>query len=252
MPATSFSPLRNRDIVAIVQARMGSTRLPEKVLLEVLGKPLLAYLLERLERCQTLSSLVVATTIDPSDDRIVNFCANLHYDCFRGSEEDLLQRYKEAAKIAQADIIVRVTGDCPLIDPQVIDKAVTLFCQGKFDYLSNTIERTFPRGMDVEVFSIEVLERIDLLSQLPEERGHVTPYIYRHPEQFRIGSFNYSENYSRYRWTVDTAEDFLLIKTLLEAIYPQKPQFTLEDLLQLIESHPEWTEINQHISQKPL
>lgn len=238
----------SKNVVAIVQARMGSTRLPGKIVKEVLGKPLISYLLERLKCSQYINTIVLATTTNKQDDILEKFAEKIAL--FRGSEDDVLSRYADAAQAFNADVIVRITSDCPLIDPAVIDKAITIFLENSYDYVSNTIERTYPRGMDVEVFSRIALEYASAHSIDPFEREHVTPFILNHPELFTKKNFCYSHNYSSLRWTVDTKEDFYLISKLLEIIYPEKEQFTLEDLLMLVKEHPELCLINAHIEQK--
>ena len=241
-------------VVILIQARMGSTRLPGKHLKKVLGKPLIAYLLERLRRVKNADAIVLATTVNPLDDQLVDFSKNQKLPYFRGSEEDVLDRFYQCAREFKADVIVRITGDCPLIDPAVIDQVIHYYLKNtaSLDYASNTEQRTFPRGMDVEVFSFASLEKVAAEAKRTEEREHVTPYYYRHPELFRIGSVTRPKDESRYRWTVDTAEDFKLVATILENIYPKKPDFTLEDLLELFNEHPEWIKINAQVKQKML
>lgn len=235
--------------VAILQARMTSTRLPGKILIPVLGKPLLAYEVERLQLCKNIDELLIATTTNAQDDAVVDFCDRFQLSCFRGSEPDVLARFHGAARQAQADMIVRVTGDCPLIDPVVVDAVIAAYEAGQADYVSNTLERTFPRGLDVEVFSAEALEKCHREAQEPTEREHVTPYIYRHPERFVIQQHQQAANHSDLRWTVDTPEDFELIRLILEALYPVKPDFGVADVLAILVQHPEWQRINAHIEQ---
>ncbi|MDF2550564.1 MAG: acylneuraminate cytidylyltransferase [Chlamydiales bacterium] len=234
----------------IVQARMSSTRLPGKVLKKVLGRPLLDFLIERLKRVRLKSGIVIATTLGPQDDPIVQLAEQRGVLTFRGSEEDVLERYYLAAQAHGAAHVVRITSDCPLIDPELIDTLIGQYHEAGVDYLSNVQERTFPRGMDCEVFSFAALEQAYLQATLPEEREHVTPYIHRHPELFSIKSYARAEDASSYRWTVDTPEDFQLIEKILEEIFLQKPLFTLDDLLVLLKKHPEWNAINQNIAQK--
>lgn len=239
------------SIVIIVQARMGSTRLPGKVLMEVMGKPLLGYQIDRLKKVKQ-AALVIATTTASKDDPIVRLCQKMHVPVYRGSEEDVLDRYLQAAHMHAADVVVRVTSDCPLIDPQVIDEVISFYLDHfpDYDYVSNTNVRTFPRGMDTEVFSIKALEEAALKGKRQADREHVTYYLYTHPEQFNIGAVKRAKDDSHHRWTVDTPEDFQLIRTILEAIIPKKPDFTLDDLLKLLNDHPEWNEINAHVQQK--
>ena len=240
--------------VVITQARTGSTRLPGKIFKEVLGKSLLEYHLERLRDIRQADDIVIATTDQPADDKIAGFCREKNVNCYRGSEDDVLDRYYRAAKEYEAKAIVRVTSDCPLLDPEVVDGVITAFRDNaeKFDYASNTLERTYPRGLDCEIFSTAVLEEIHGLAGDKADREHVTAYIYRHPEKYRLLNVPRILDVSRYRWTVDTPDDFELIRRILEALYPVNPKFRLDDCLRLFEQNPEWEKINQHIVQKAL
>lgn len=240
--------------VIIVQARMTSTRLPGKVLKTVLGKPLLDYQLERLRRVKLASRIVIATTTNDTDQPIVEWCERQGIDCFRGSEQDVLARYHGAAALYHADTIVRITSDCPLIDPAVIDRIIQHYLdhRSSCDYASNCLERSYPRGMDVEVFSRRALDEAFAEAAESAEREHVTPFIYRHPERYRLANIAYRENQGRHRWTVDTPEDFELVEKILGALYPAKPSFTLEDVLDLLQRHPDWADINAHVEQKKL
>lgn len=239
-------------ILVVVQARMGSTRLPGKSLALVLGKPLLYYVVERLKMLSHKATLVVATSEEEGDDPISLWCHEEGVCCFRGSEEDVLDRYLKAARRYEGDVIIRVTGDCPLIDPHVVDLAIDQFLEHypDYDYLSNTIKRTYPRGLDVEVFKRRALERAHEEAFHTEEREHVTPYIWRHPETFSLGSFFYKEDLSAHRLTVDTEEDLALITRIIETLWPQNPAYSLQDLLYLILEHPEWEQLNAHVKQK--
>lgn len=239
-------------ILIVVQARMTSTRLPGKVLKKVLGKPLLEYQLERLKRVSNVDDVVVATTTNLTDDPIVTLCNQLNVSSYRGSEEDVLSRYYESAQLFDADVVVRITSDCPLIDPMVVDQVIHAYCLASpaKDYVANCLERTYPRGMDTEVFSFRVLKQIHVQATSKADREHVTPYIYRHPEKYRIGHVRHCEDQSQHRWTVDTMEDFLLVKVMLENLYPTLPYFSMEDCLRLHEQNPEWIRINSNIKQK--
>ncbi len=237
----------------IVQARMTSSRLPGKVLRSVLGKPLLEYQIERLRRVKGAQALVVATTTNATDDVICEFCTRLDLPVFRGSEEDVLGRYYQAAVITNADHIVRVTSDCPLIDPDVIDKVIALYNAGeRFDYVSNTIERSYPRGLDVEVFSMKALGEMHREAKRAHQREHVTPFIQDQQERYRVGQVHHELDLSSHRWTVDTIEDFELIRLILEALYPVTPRFGMQDVLDLCAKHPTWITLNQHVHQKEL
>lgn len=236
----------------IVQARMTSTRLPGKVMKQVLGKPLLQYQIERLQRVKLADEIVIATTINQTDEPIIDLCNTLSVAHFRGSEDDVLTRYYGAATAHRADVVIRVTSDCPLIDPQVINQVIDYYLknQSNYDYVSNSIKRTYPRGMDTEVFSFSVLQQAFLEATAPPDREHVTPFIHRQPERYSLGYVTYPEDCSHHRWTVDTPEDFELIQKIIEAVYPTQPSFTLEDCLRLLREDPNWYFINSHIEQK--
>lgn len=241
-------------VVIIDQARMTSSRLPGKVLKPVLGKPLLEYQIERLRRAARADDLVIATTTNATDEVLVDFCHQLGVKVYRGSELDVLSRYYGAARDAGADVVVRVTSDCPVIAPAVVDQVIGYYLdhRAEFDYVSNTQVRSFPRGMDVEVFSVGALELAYHEGKLEYEREHVTPFIYGHPERFRIGQVVFRDNRGDERWTVDTPEDFELMRHIIESLYPNTPEFTLEDMLDLLDRHPDWRQINAHITQKKL
>ncbi len=238
-------------IVIIVQARMTSTRLPGKILKEVLNKPLLEYQLERLQRVELADKVMVATTINHSDEPIVELCNRMGVSCFRGSEEDVLSRYYYAAQEYKADVVVRVTSDCPLIDTQVVDRVIAYYLNhiDSCDYVSNVLERTYPRGMDTEVFPFRILEEAHLNARRVTEREHVTPYM-REDYRYHMANVPYHEDQSRHRWTVDQKEDFQLIEKILQELYPVNPLFTMEDVLDLFKDHPEWVDINAGVEQK--
>ncbi len=239
-------------VVLITQARMTSTRLPRKVLKEVLGKSLLEYHVERLLQVTNADEVVVATTTNDTDVPIVELCGKLGVACFRGSEEDVLSRYYGAALEFGADVIVRVTSDCPLIDPAVIDRVIGRFVerQPEVDYVANTLERTYPRGMDTEVLTFAALDEAHREATETPDREHVTRFVYMHPERYRMQNVAFESDQSGHRWTVDTPEDFELIRLMLEAFYVAKPRFTLEDCLEVSSQHPEWSKINKQVKQK--
>lgn len=240
------------NIVAIVQARMGSTRLPGKVMRPLLEKPILLHVLDRINRVKSIHRIVVATTVHQQDDPIDRLAREHGYDVYRGSEEDVLDRYYHAARAYGADVVVRITADCPLIAPSVIEQVLEYYlrAEGAYDYVSNTLVRTYPRGMDTEVFAFESLHVAWKEARDPASREHVTLYIYRQPDRFRLGSVTYPQDLSSWRLTVDTIEDFELVKRVIESLYPQKPQFDFVDIIDVLERHPEWRKINQHIRQK--
>lgn len=229
---------------------MRSTRLPGKVLKVVQNRPLLSFFIERLKKAKYVDTLVIATSDNTSDDPIAKTAREQGAFVFRGSEVDVLDRYLQASKAVEADVVVRVTADCPLLDPLIVDKVINCFSLKNYDYVSNTLEWTYPRGMDVEVFTQKCLARAAEESTSPNEREHVTLYIYKHPEIFRLGNVAYPRNVSDYRFTVDTEEDFVLISKIFEELYPINPYFTFEDVLSLMSKHPDWKAINANVKQK--
>lgn len=239
-------------VTAIIQARMGSTRLPGKVMKEVLGKPLLEYQIERIKKSRLIHTLIVGTTIRETEQPIVDLCERLAVNCFRGSEENVLERFFKAAKKFEAQVVVRLTSDCPLIDPVIIDQVIEEYLSNRnlYDYFSNTIERTYPRGFDVEVFSMEALEQSYLETNDADDCEHVTPYLYHHPEKFKVGQFKHPIDLSAYRLTVDTEEDLQLITVLIESLYEKNNSFSLDNILDLLQKNPKWTLLNAHVEQK--
>jgi len=240
------------NIVAITQSRMGSTRLPGKVLKKVNDKTLLDYQLDSLQKSKLLTQVVVATTTESSDDAIVQFCEKRDQAYFRGSESNVLERYYLAAKKYKADVVVRITSDCPMIDVEIVDHVIQQFINNKVDYASNSLERTYPRGMDTEVFTMKALEMAYSGATEQKEFEHVTPYIYFHPQLFKILSIKNDINHSKYRWTVDTDEDFKLIENLIEFLSVQSQEINLHNLLNAMYQHEDWYYINAHIEQKKL
>ena len=238
--------------VVIVQARMASTRLPGKVLKEVLDKPLLEYQIERLRRVKSADQIVVATTLNDKDRAIVQFCERLSLPCFRGAEEDVLSRYHAAATVFNADVVVRVTSDCPIIDPDIVERVLLYYHENatELDYVSNCLTRTYPRGMDTEVFPFRILEDAFLEATEPVDREHVTPFVYRQMQRFRLANVSYHKDLSCHRWTVDTGEDFALIQRIIESLYLRIPAFRMEDVLDLFDRDASLFQINAHVAQK--
>lgn len=243
-------PGKQDGVFAIVQARTGSTRLPGKVLRPLLGRPMLARVIERLLRAKTLSGVVIATTTLPQDEPLARLCGEMGIPAARGDEADVLGRYLAAADSVGARVVVRVTSDCPLIDPEVLDRLVATFLAAPdaLDYVSNTIERTYPRGLDAEVLPRRVLERLGRDSRSAEEREHVTLHLLRHRDRYRIAQVRADADYSGHYWTVDTEEDFRLVERIYEEIHPRRPAFTWEDALALVEARPELSLINRRQS----
>lgn len=238
--------------VAIVQARMGSTRLPGKSLMRIEGKPMLAHVLERLGAARSLDRIAVATSTSPKDRAIVALAQGMGIGIFTGSEDDVLDRYYQAARVFGAETVVRITGDCPLIDPAVVDQAVRLFAKGGADYVRTS---GFPRGLDTEVFSFRNLERAWKEAARDYEREHVTPYFYRHPEMFRVGELVASEPLRRpeLRLCVDTEEDLSLVREVFARLYvPRGRIFTTEEVIAVLDKEPHLKAINAHVVQKVL
>ena len=238
-------------VVALIQARLGSTRLPRKVLRHLAGEPMLAHVMARTQRTAGLDEVVLATTENPRDDELAALCSERGWPCCRGSEDDVLDRYYRAASVHGAETVVRITSDCPLIEPRIIELVLAAFHRGGWDYVSNTVERqSYPRGLDVEVFSFQTLERAFNEDHDPAWREHVTPYIYRNPEQFRIHTVSHTEDHSQQRWTVDTPEDFELVRRIYEHFGHNR--FGWQEVLELLARHPHWLELNRQIQQKKL
>jgi spore coat polysaccharide biosynthesis protein SpsF len=243
--------------VAIIQARMGSTRLPGKVMKKLCGKSVLEHVIRRVQTCRLLDDVVVATTTSSEDNVIVAEAERCGAKWFRGSEEDVLDRYYQAAKQFAADVVVRVTSDCPLFDPELLGEMIVSFrirnSQVKrLDYLSNTIRRTYPLGLDAEVFPRNALEYAHFHSRNQYEREHVTPYIYEHQETFSIHSFEGNKDLSCHRWTLDTEDDFKLIRKIYSELYRENEIFPTNSVIALLGANPEWKEINAHVKQKKL
>ncbi|MDH5543553.1 MAG: glycosyltransferase family protein [Nitrospinota bacterium] len=234
-------------IAGIIQARVSSTRLPGKVLKEVLGKPILAHMVERVLRAAKIDRIVIATSEDKTDDPIAGIANKLGIDCYRGSLEDVLARYYHAAVSANCAHVVRLTGDCPLIDPVIIDEVITFYIDGGYDYASNVVEPTWPDGEDVEVMSFASLEKSFNEAKLPSHREHVTQYILSNRDRFRIGSLKRGEDISSMRWTLDEQADLEFVTRVYRELYPGNPSFGLGDVLGLLRKKPELAEINAGI-----
>jgi len=238
--------------IVTIEARMRSSRLPGKVLKPILGKPMLGLMIERLQQARTVDGVVIATTVNPDDEPIVQLAKEMGVGVFRGSEEDVLARVLGAARQFEADVIVETTGDCPLNDPGIIDKVVSDYRIGGADFVSNTLEYTTPRGTDVRVFSTESLAEIDQLSQDPADREHVSLHYWEHPEKYRLRNVRteFPPEVAELRLTVDTPEDFELIRQIFEILYPEKGIFSLNDVVELLQRRPDLAEINKNIRQK--
>lgn len=241
-------------VVCIVQARLGSTRLPGKVLKKMCGKTVLEHDINRLKQAKNIDEIVIATTTKKEDDAIVDEAKRLNVKYFRGSEQDVLSRYYYAAKENKADIVIRVTSDCPCLDYKILDNMIKEFLNNldKYDYFSNTILRTFPRGYDIEIFSFVALENAFMNAKLSYEREHVTPYLYNESNNYKIGYYKYKNDYSKYRVTLDTVEDFEVINKIYNKLYNCETPFLLEEVIKFLKDNPDVVEINDSVEQKKL
>ncbi len=237
--------------VAIIQARLSSVRLPGKVLLPLAGKTVLARVIERVQLCSLLDEVIVATTHEKEDDAIVAETVKCGATVFRGDLNDVLGRYYGAACASRADVVVRITSDCPLFDPYLLRDMLKVFHQryGQMDYLSNVTQRTFPRGLDTEIFTFAALKKAHEEAKQTYEREHVTVYFHRNPTLFRLESFLGEENHSANRWTLDMADDYKFIQTLYESLSPQEITDT-KAILKFLSLRPDMVKINAHVEQK--
>lgn len=232
-------------ITAIIQVRLNSTRLKRKAFLKVCDKTLLEHLLLQLSFSEQIDEKIIATTNEDIDDNIKEISNSLNTICFRGSSSNVLDRYYQCAKFYDIETIVRISGDAPIIDPQIVDDTIIYYKENNFDYVNNFFERTYPIGTEVEIFSFDVLEKCWKFAEKPSEKEHVTPFIYNHPEKFEIGYIKNSKNLSHLHWTVDRIEDFNFVKSIIEKI-DNKP-ILMKDILSLLENEPTLLKINKNI-----
>lgn len=237
--------------VVIIQARMASTRLPGKVMKDLAGKPVLWHIVDRVKHSFFLNEIIIATTTNPEDDVIESACKSWNILVFRGNSENVLKRYCDAIYFLESgkpkiDYIIRITGDCPLIDPTIIDKVFSAASLGHFDYASNTNPPTFPDGLDVEVISRDILFMANEKAILKSDREHVTPFIWKNPT-FKKLNIQHSKNLSALRWTLDNEEDYELIKTVYKYLYTPTKIFFMADILKLLTEKPELKNINSHL-----
>lgn len=233
-------------IAAVVQARMGSTRLPGKVLAEVCGMPLIKLIIQRVRAASTVNAIIVATTTDAEDDQLVAALGQQpQCEVFRGERDDVLDRFYRCAAHHKVDVVVRVTADDPLKDPRIIDRAVQqLLDEPSLDYSSNTLQPTFPEGLDIEAVRFCALSRAHAEAKLPSEREHVTPYIWKHPELFRVCNFSYPRDLSSWRWTVDRPRDLEFVRTVYQH-FGNNALVSFEDVIGWLESNPAVRAINE-------
>jgi spore coat polysaccharide biosynthesis protein SpsF (cytidylyltransferase family) len=231
-------------ILAVLQARMSSSRFPGKVLKPLLGEPMLFRQIERIRRCKNIDDIVIATSTDASDQPLADACAARGVNVARGSLGDVLDRFITAARPFAPDAVVRLTGDCPLADPAVIDAVVARYRTGTFDYMSNVEPATYPDGLDVEVVRMSALEQAHREAHLPSEREHVTPFVRNHPELFARGNLENPVDLSHLRWTVDEPADLTFVEAIYRSLYPQNPAFATAEILALLDLNPKLADIN--------
>lgn len=235
-------------VVGILQARTNSSRLPGKVLMNILDEPMILHQLRRLKNSLLLDEIIVATSFENSDDALAEVCAVAGYRVFRGSLNDVLDRFFKAIEDDSYDHIVRLTGDCPLTDSEVIDKIIRRHLQTDNDYTSNGLNPTYPDGLDVEIFKYSALANAWENAVLPSHREHVTPYIYAHPENFSLENYENDRDLSAMRWTVDEAEDFEFVTEVYRNLYPSNANFTMTDVLDLLDNRPDIMTINSFMT----
>ena len=233
-------------IGCIIQARMGSTRLPGKVLMEVIeGKPVLYYVINQLKYCKSFEKLIIATTTLPEDDKIVQFCIDNNVNYFRGDSKNVLERHYRCAEKFSLSTVIRMPADKPLLDPEIVDKVVEAFNSNSYDYVTNFLPSTYPSGTEVEVLSFNALKIAYEKAILPSEKEHVTNYIYDHKDDFRIFNVVNSENLSNFRWAVDRIEDLRLVREIVSNIH--KSPILIKDILELFKNEPNLVEINKQV-----
>jgi spore coat polysaccharide biosynthesis protein SpsF len=233
-------------IMAFVQARMSSSRLPGKVLKPILGKPMLELEIERMQSCETVDRVVVVTSTHTDDQPIVDLCQRLNIGFFCGSMENVLDRFYQAANKFKPDHIVRITGDCPLIDPEVVDDMVRLYLELGSDYGTNCVPPTFPDGLDAEIFPFHALKLAHTEAFLPSHLEHISHFFEAQPERFKIANLSCKSDLSGLRWTVDEPEDFEFVKRVFENLYPSHPLFGFEDILDFSGKNPDLVLLNKH------
>ncbi|PKO05967.1 MAG: acylneuraminate cytidylyltransferase [Chloroflexi bacterium HGW-Chloroflexi-3] len=245
--------MQKQKIVAIIQARMTSSRLPEKVLIDIAGFPMLYHVIKRVSSAKLLDQVVVATTNDPADDLIEEFCNSNSQNCFRGHPYDVLDRYYQAALQFEADIIVRITADCPIMDPSLIDSLIQSFLESEVDFAANRLpppwKRTYPIGLDIEIVRFKALEKAWQEAKSQFEREHVMPYLYDRPGRFKILLSHHEPDYGEKRWTVDTPQDLELINKIFDHFFP-RIEFSWLEVIDLFKSNPDLEKINTGINAK--
>ena len=239
-------------ITAIIQARVGSTRLPNKVFAEIEGKPLLWHVVNRLKKSKYLDSIIIATTTSLSDDNIELWAKENNIVCFRGSEQNVLKRYYDAAKQYGSNVIVRITADDPFKDYEIMDLVIEKFLAEGADFACNNNPPTYPEGLDIEVFSLEAIEKAFYNAKTDFEKEHVTQYFYKNPNKFIISTISHTENISNLRWTIDEEEDLELARKVYSQLFHKKEVFLMKDILSILENQPELSSLNSKVNRSTM
>ena len=241
------------SVNAIIQARCGSTRFPNKVFALIDGKPLLWHVVNRLKYATKIDDIIVATTVSEKDDKIEDWCKENNVHCFRGSEENVLNRYYSASEAFPSDYVVRITADDPFKEPKVIDAVITKLIEEGYDHVTNNLPPSFPEGLDCEAFKKSALDRSEKEAETAFEREHVTQYIYHHPEIFKIGNVSNPENLSYLRWTVDKDVDFEMVKAVYAHRNPaNKGILLMDEILEILKANPEIEKINSEVERSAM
>ncbi len=237
---------KNKKITCIIQARTDSKRLANKVLKEIEDAPVICHIINRIKRSRNVEQIILATTDNDSDKILLDIAEKFKIIGFAGDEDDVLERFFDAATSFSADPIVRITGDCPLVDPELLDIMIQIFLENKYDYISNTIERTFPDGLDIEIFSFDALKKTHRQAKWSSEREHVTPFIVKNQDLFRVYSYRNKQDLSNLRWCVDEEDDLLMVKQIFHEMITEQ-FFSTADIIDLISKNPKIAEINKNI-----
>ena len=235
------------NITAIIQARCNSRRLKNKIFADIDGKPLIVRIVSRIKQVGIIDKIVIATSVNVSDDRLAEWCKNTKVDFFRGNESNVLERFYYCAKAFDSNIVVRVTADDPFKDPFVISHAIKLLIENNYDYVSNTIKPTYPEGIDIEVFRFKSLEIAFKNATLMSEKEHVTPYIWKNSIKFSLFNFEYKDNLSNLRWTIDYKEDLEFVRAIYRKMKNRNEHFLMRDILSILEKYPEIQKIQRNI-----
>lgn len=253
-PMKNGGKMPNPRIIASVEARMGSSRFPGKMSVDICGVPALGRVFERLKRCKMLDGIVLATTISRSDDKLIEIAKDFNVECYRGSEDDVLLRVLEAHRKMRSELIVEITGDCTLLDPEVVDLGVRNFLSNSADVVCNTWKLSYPQGIDVQVFPFDLLDSLEKKTSAPADREHVSLYFYEHQNEYVVFNFVAPDrfNHPEYRFQLDYQEDFAFITEIYRGLLPCKSDFRIADIFDLLDEHPELLKINSHMVEKPV